>query len=184
MGLDQYLTKRFYVKNWDHTHAEHRHEVIILQGEKVREDIPVHKISEIVCEVMYWRKANAIHKWFVETCQGGVDDCRESYVSMDQLKELHATCCEVLAGSKLVKGKVQNGATFKDGKEVPTMEDGEYILDSTVAEELLPTESGFFFGQTTYDQWYYQDIVATKEVLEKELAIENNDASYYYQSSW
>ena len=43
-------------------------------------------------EVMYWRKANAIHKWFVDNVQGGEDDCREYPVSNDQLIELRDTC--------------------------------------------------------------------------------------------
>ncbi len=29
-------------------------------------------------EVAYWRKANAIHKWFVENVQDGQDDCAPS----------------------------------------------------------------------------------------------------------
>jgi hypothetical protein len=26
------------------------------------------------------------------------------------------------------------------------------------AEELLPTQSGFFFGSTDYDEWYFRDV--------------------------
>lgn len=32
------------------------------------------------------------------------------------------------------------------------------------AKELLPTESGFFFGSTEYDDWYYEDV---KDVRKK-----------------
>lgn len=184
MGLDMYLTKRFYVQNWDHTPLDKKHEVIVLQGEKVRKDIQQDQISEIICQVMYWRKANAIHKWFVDTCQEGNDDCREAYVEQEQLEELQGICEKILDTCKLVKGKIINGMTFENGKEVPIMEDGEYIEDSSLAEELLPSEEGFFFGSTNYDQWYYEDIKKTKEMLDRELAIENNDASYYYHSSW
>jgi hypothetical protein len=52
------------------------------------------------------------------------------------------------------------------------------------AEELLPTVAGFFFGGTDYDEYYYDNVDETIEILEKELAIENNDADYYYSSSW
>ena len=38
--------------------------------------------------VMVWRKANAIHGWFVDHCQGGVDDCRDASVSQEDLQKL------------------------------------------------------------------------------------------------
>ena len=47
-------------------------------------------------EVGYWRKANAIHGWFVENVQNGVDDCGEYVVSLDQLKALKGLCEAVL----------------------------------------------------------------------------------------
>ena len=46
----------------------------------------------VTVEGAYWRKANAIHRWFVENCQGGVDECQETYVERDQLEELIAVC--------------------------------------------------------------------------------------------
>lgn len=36
----------------------------------------------------YWRKANAIHKWFVDNVQQEEDDCGVYEVSHDQLKRL------------------------------------------------------------------------------------------------
>ncbi|NLK92374.1 MAG: hypothetical protein GX273_04465 [Bacteroidales bacterium] len=39
-------------------------------------------------EIMYWRKANEIHNWFVENVQNGVDDCGYYEVSIDQLYDL------------------------------------------------------------------------------------------------
>lgn len=47
-------------------------------------------------EVGYWRKANAVHNWFVQNCQGGVDDCRCSVVGKDKLEELLMTCKKVM----------------------------------------------------------------------------------------
>jgi hypothetical protein len=46
--------------------------------------------SEVIEEVMYWRKANQIHKWFVDNVQDGVDDCKEYWVSEEKLQELFA----------------------------------------------------------------------------------------------
>lgn len=46
----------------------------------------------------YWRKANQIHKWFVDNVQQGNDDCGEYYVSKDRLMELLNTVNSALAG--------------------------------------------------------------------------------------
>ena len=51
-----------------------------------------------------------------------------------------------------------------------------------VAEALLPTASGFFFGGTEYDEWYMQGIDYTIQTLNEALADKNGE--YYYSSSW
>lgn len=68
--------------------------------------------------------------------------------------------------------------------------------DHTKAGELLPTESGFFFGSTSYDEYYYEDLEHTKEILEPIIekleyardnpSIPHNIYNYefYYRSSW
>lgn len=45
--------------------------------------------------VAYWRKANAIHKWFCDL-DDGRDECQSIYVSYDQLRELRDLCVSVL----------------------------------------------------------------------------------------
>ena len=181
MGLDMYLTKRVYVKNWDYMSKNEKHQITVKGPRASRVD--PKEISCIIMEVGYWRKANQIHNWFVENVQGGVDDCKEYYVECSQLEELLNTCKKVLENTKLVKGKVTNGWHIKDGKEEPILEDGELIEDSSVAEELLPAASGFFFGSTEYDQYYIDDIKHTIEILQKALANDTGD-SFYYHSSW
>ena len=39
-----------------------------------------------------------------------------------------------------------------------------------------------FFGSIDYDEFYYQDLVDTKKILEE--ALENEEGEYEYQSSW
>lgn len=135
-------------------------------------------------EVGYWRKANSIHKWFVKHVQKGSDNCARYRVSLKDLTLLKQTVLEVLENSKLVDGKVVNGYTFKDGQKIPMLEDGEIIEDSTVAEKLLPTESGFFFGSTDYDIYYYEDLENTVEIIDDLIATHTPGDTYYYQSSW
>jgi len=53
------------------------------------------------------------------------------------------------------------------------------------AADLLPTQSGFFFGSTNYDDYYFDDLKHTREILEYALSKPNSvDASFYYHSSW
>ena len=65
------------------------------------------------------------------------------------------------------------------------MEDGKYIKDPSVAEELLPTTRGFFFGGTEYDQWYFEDIEDTIKQTTEILETTDFDNEYItYQASW
>lgn len=50
----------------------------------------------VSANVGYWRKANAIHRWFVDNVQGGVDDCNDYPVEIEQLAELRERCIKVL----------------------------------------------------------------------------------------
>lgn len=49
------------------------------------------------------------------------------------------------------------------------------------AQELLPTSSGFFFGSTDYDEYYYKDIEYTIKIIEPLI---ESDEEIYYSSSW
>ena len=51
----------------------------------------------------YWRKANAIHKWIVDNCADGRDECQEIYVPIDKLIELKDACGDVLENHSLAK---------------------------------------------------------------------------------
>lgn len=154
MGLDMYLYKKTYVKNWNHMSESERHEISVNRGGKPVTHIKPERISNIVEEVGYWRKSNQIHNWFVENVQEGVDNCQESYVDPEKLRELLSVCKQV--------------------KE-----------DTSQAEVLLPTQSGFFFGGTDYDEWYFKDIDDTIELLEGLVNEDGFDQSdFYYQSSW
>lgn len=183
MGLDMYFTKRTYVKNWEWIEPKERYQISIMRGGKPvpKTEIDPDKITYLIQEGGYWRKANAIHNWFVEHVQEGDDDCKDYYVSRERLQELLDTVNKVLASSELIDGKIQNGYTYKDGKEVPILVDGKYIKDPTVAKELLPTQEGFFFGSTAYDQFYVEDLEHTKQILDEAL---HRPADYYYTSSW
>ena len=85
---------------------------------------------------------------------------------------------------------IKNGERIENGEWVPIMEDGKYIENAEEIAELLPTEEGFFFGGTNYDEYNLSDIDETIKLLEP-LIKEENDlnkqglySEFYYQSSW
>ena len=124
-----------------------------LIAEKIKEIFGTNLTCNEVCfNVGYWRKANAIHAWFVSNVQDGVDNCKEYYVEVEQLKQL----------LKLVE---------------------QVLTNHSEAEALLPSQAGFFFGNTEYDESYFIDLEDTKKILEKVIKLEEN-YDIYYSSSW
>ena len=111
--------------------------------------------SYVLEEVGYWRKANAIHQWFVDNVQDGEDDCHyHNEVTKAHLEELMMLCGMVL--------------------------DKPYL-----ARKLLPTQEGFFFGPTEYDDWYFKQLNRTIEIVQnvlKETDFETEMIAYC--SSW
>lgn len=50
----------------------------------------------------------------------------------------------------------------------------------------LPPTSGFFFGSTEVDEWYWENLADTKGYLEEmqDLFEDNTDTQFFYCSSW
>jgi len=112
MGLDMYLSAKRYL--W------HSEDELADNIKRNFPDLPEHmRVKEVTVQAMYWRKANAIHKWFVDRVQLGVDDCSEFEVSLEQLAELLAVIDKVLdePGSAVLLLPPQAGFFF-GGKEV------------------------------------------------------------------
>jgi len=55
--------------------------------------------------------------------------------------------------------------------------------DNTLAESLLPTASGFFFGSTDYDSGYLSDVSKTVTILNRCLELPES-WNFKYHSSW
>jgi hypothetical protein len=96
MGLDMYLNRKTYVRNWDFMQEKRKTKIIIKKDGKDISGIDTSKISHIIENVMTWRKANQIHNWFVKNIQNGIDDCKEYDVGIEDLEKLLDTCKKVL----------------------------------------------------------------------------------------
>jgi len=140
MGLDMYLEKHTYI--WKHGGQP----TLTLDYPGVDPE----RVTIIQENVGCWRKANAIHKWFVDNVQDGVDECQTASVTKEQLRQLLNIVKQVQA-------------------------------DHTLASALLPTESGFFFGNTEYDEYYFEDLDSTYSIIITALS-EGGD--FFYHSSW
>lgn len=163
MGLDMYLSAEKYLGHYEFQRSmkdsgwreEYDLADSIIQafpklGEMLDKQSPTLTVG---ANIGYWRKANAIHQWFVEKCQGGVDECQETYIPTERLQELKEACYAVKA-------------------------------DPSLAGELLPTTSGFFFGSTEYDEWYWADIDQTLEIVKKAISLAEEGWTITYHSSW
>ena len=147
-GLDMYLVAKRYIRTWE-------------ENEKVSSERLKHAFNidlkpiKIEFEVIYWRKANAIHQWFVENVQKGVDDCGEYYVTFEQLQELLDLVNKVIENPEkaLELLPTQKGFFF-----------GGIEYDGCYFEDLKQTQREL------------------KEVFKNKIKFEG--MSFYYHSSW
>jgi len=108
-------------------------------------------------DLAYWRKANQIHGYIVDTFAKGVDECQPIAVHRAELLGL-VQLCESLLESK----------------------------DEKKALEVLPPKEGFFFGPTVVDEWYWDDLEKTVRMLTDTINFEDKteDDYFIYQASW
>lgn len=171
MGLDMYLSVRKYVSRVDFSedydkstgYRDTAEFASLVETAGMSEFLePQDTVgATIEVPVMYWRKANAIHNWFIETRADGEDNCQPIWVNSEHLEELLDLCNKALS-------------------------------DRESAAEYLPTEGGFFFGGTEYDEYYFQHLEYTQERLTELIPLmkRKNDKGFaendsaVYQASW
>ena len=160
MGLDMYLEAELFISNYpggQNAHLQGPIEtLLILNG------INARGLRGMTFEVGYWRKANAIHNWFVQNIQDGEDNCQRSYVGKEDLARLRHECNVVLTRHKT----------------------GEEIDEELEGVDLLPPTAGFFFGGTEKDEGYYNDLEQTIEIIDKVMSMDDRLFDFYYRASW
>jgi hypothetical protein len=157
MGLDQYLYASNHLSGGEWREQEEQDAYAKIADALGADSFENKEYPSITVNVKvgYWRKANQIHNWFVNNVQEGEDNCTEYYVSREQLQELLSVC-----------------------QQVKTSKSAE------VAEELLPTLLGCFYGSYEIDDWYWQQIDDSIEQLERVLTKVPEGWSFAYDSSW
>jgi hypothetical protein len=148
MGLDMYLFRDTFLGS-----ENNEGEVVLKNYNDKTTKIDLKRIQSVREEIIYWRKNNWIHAWFVRNVQEGKDDCAEYHLTGSKLADLLNDCNKVLA-------------------------------DHSLAESILPVQSGFFFGPTTYDDWYFEATKNTADKLTEVLKEFGAEANFVYTSSW
>lgn len=146
MGLDMYLSRKIYVgAYWDSRDVQGTVDIAAM-GEKL--PITLDKISYVEEHVAYWRKANAIHRWFVDEVGNSVDDCRPIWVNTEKLEELVQLCKRVKENHSLAPELLPAQEGFFFGS---TEYDEWYFedIDSTI-EQLEET-----LNDPNHDMWSY-----------------------------
>lgn len=148
MGLDMYLERSIYVgAQYEHRNVEANVDIKV-DGRKLQ--INTNKIAAIIEHVGYWRKANAIHGWFVDNIGDGEDDCRRMYVPIERLKELFVLCKAVLKDKSLAESNLPTKSGFFFGSydyDSYYFQDIEYTMD--LLDEVLNSH-------TDDAEYYYQ----------------------------
>lgn len=136
--------------------------------------------------VYYWRKANAIHGWFVRNVQNGNDDCGTYVVSNAQLRDLLETCKRALSAAKTTPGPVKTCTTCHPGGRITEeYRPGEVITNPEEVAEILPVTDGSFFGSLDYNSHYLTPLRETINGLTKILEADSlPHTDYVYHSSW
>lgn len=139
-----------------------------------------HWLSKDGEEIIRWRKANAIHRWFQENgrpqfnrplnpYESSADLVQKVYefqgpwlITLDDLKNLY---------KKLHVVK----RLYEDGKK----ED---------CKKVLPTQGGFFWGSEEIDDGYYEDVTYTiaklDEIINKYKVVSPTEGMFEYDSWW
>lgn len=189
----------------------------VLGGEKMR--------PSVKHEVCYWRKFNALHKYFDEHFnEQDNDNCVDMYMSIEDIRELLKLVEKIRGAVKMGKGFVSSYSRsvsanelkgykvgdevldkvehednitsavitdkFGDNFYVDFRTDGKVITNPDVCKE-LPTEEGFFFGSTEYNEYYVYQLDETikqlREVVDEHdklirAGVEEYDIDYYYRA--
>lgn len=166
MGLDMYFyaskhSSTYYDKD-DCVYPKDLHEL----EEKIKQKNFVSMDAKY--QIGYWRKFNALHGYIINNFADCIDDCRDIYLSRNNVKQLLSVCKEVL----------------EDLETCPKVEkDFGVVYASEKAKKLLPPFEGFFFGSYAIDDWYKKDLEYTIDLLEEALKLDDK-YEFYYNASW
>jgi len=155
MGLDMYLSAEKFIGGYsfmEEKEKETYHSIVnAIEAEGLAgKDSPTGTVS---LNVGYWRKQNAIHNWFVNNVQGGVDECDKHSVSRESLESLRRLCLEVLKdNSKAMELLPPTAGFFFGGTEIDEyyIEGLKYTVEMITKALDRADESWTFYYQSSW----------------------------------
>lgn len=127
-------------------------------GEAVYEndELQYYNDSNVLTEIGYFRKSNWLHGYFDRLCEErtghGIEDCEYFVFSKHDLHTLLEIARDVIATDSIA-----------------------------YAEDWLPPQSGFFFGSTAIDDYYFEDLQDFVNTMEQ---WEDSDEQFVYYAWW
>lgn len=101
MGLDMCLYVKKYESccSWSGDYEKKKVGFYPEELKEIGEQIDKNNFmsKETLYQVAYWRKSNMIHRYFIERCADGQDDCSPVYVQLKDIKDLVQLCRDVIA---------------------------------------------------------------------------------------
>lgn len=113
-----------------------------------------NKISDNDEELVYWRKANQIRSWIVRNTDYNDDWDCEPFDLSKQTLEALYADCELV------------------------------LNNHNKAQEIMPTSNGFFFGSDAYNEWYFENIKYTRDMIKHILETTDFEADTVYYYEW
>ena len=113
--------------------------------------------TETIYQIGYFRKFNALHSYIVKTFADGIDNCQDIILYKEDVEQIKKVLDDILNAHQRVEK----------------------------AKEILPTQSGFFFGGTDYDEFYFEDVKVAADLMQN--LLDNFDFEKYqliYEASW
>lgn len=145
MGLDMYLSAKRYLFSFN------EHDKAL--ADKIDAELGASSLghtNEIRKEAFYWRKAWAIHHWFVMNAQNGEDDCKEYWVERYQLQELLDTLKKVEENPSLAEDILPLQSDDDEGKEWELDQIRRTIpaLDKLINDESIKDHWDFYYSSS------------------------------------
>lgn len=192
LSLQKYVKRLMgdYKWYWENLTPDRPTDDLLSDIEKLKSS--VYKRSDV-----YFRKVNFVYRFFADDL---VDEA--CVVSRDKVKELVDICTRIQnaaieAGVLTKNGNLQKRFFYR--KDYYDLSEGAQTIERVrvekehasipkslidLAEELLPTQSGFFFGSTEYNGYYFLDITDCKQQFTKLLKNWKDDEVVYNIMSW
>jgi len=191
MGLDMYLNATRSFSGYDYEGPERKKEFKQLMNSVGSQHWADRQspYATVTFTVGYWRKMNAVHGWFARNC-GDEDNDVSMYVSKDHLNKLKHDCAvELLKMPSKVPVSIGTAVSIETDNPFEAIKDlivaethSAEFNDSNDNDPLRPT-AGFFFGSTEKDDWYYDGLKETINIVDKALSLPD-EWRFRYEASY